>query len=52
MIEEEKKVEETRETKTDANTVLAVSCRHEWKYNRTICVKVCVKCNYAENYSS
>jgi len=28
-----------------------VSCRHEWKYNRTICVKVCVKCNYAENYS-
>ena len=27
------------------------SCRHEWKYNRTINVKVCTKCNYAENYS-
>lgn len=28
------------------------TCRHDWKYNRTICVKVCRLCNYAENYVS
>jgi hypothetical protein len=36
---------------TIAKPLVSGSCRHEWKYNRTINVKVCTKCNYAENYS-
>lgn len=43
--------EVTMSSQTIAKPNVIGSCRHEWKYNRTINVKVCTKCNYAENYS-
>ena len=44
-------VEVSTSSPNNAKPNVIGSCRHEWKYNRTINVKVCTKCNYAENYS-